>query len=374
MHVAVVGGGVAGLAAARALVGSGARVTLFEAANRLGGQVRTEVVDGFLVERGAEGLSPPTHDLEALFAELGLLECLVGQQTLDTLRLAPECRSLEPLPPGGAADLLGLNVEPLDRGRGIVTPRGGMLELVTALASNQADRLTNVLGEPVRSLTHAEGSWRITTQHRSDYAADAIVVAVPAGPACRLLAPLAAADVLAPLQRAPALSSVTVAVAFPRSAVQHSLRASGFIVPHTARSASGLRAVSFVSSKFPGRVPDDGWVLLRAFHRPGGGRPLEAPDAEWVQWTVEELRPVLGLSGPPKRSWVDRWPQALAVAVGKEYLQALQSGLDELPPVALAGAGVVGAGVAACLRSGGRAARRLVWLLGVTSARGPESL
>jgi oxygen-dependent protoporphyrinogen oxidase len=59
-HVAVVGGGIAGLAAAHRLVElSGeqqrpVRVTLLEAGRRLGGSIATERVDGFVIEAGPD--------------------------------------------------------------------------------------------------------------------------------------------------------------------------------------------------------------------------------------------------------------------------------------------------------------------------------
>jgi len=72
-RVAVVGGGVTGLAAAHALAaraaqgdGSGVEVTLLEASDRLGGKVRTERVDGMLFECGPDALflrSPFALDL-----------------------------------------------------------------------------------------------------------------------------------------------------------------------------------------------------------------------------------------------------------------------------------------------------------------------
>jgi phytoene dehydrogenase-like protein len=50
--VVIVGGGAAGLAAARHLTAAGIEVVLLEAADRLGGRIVTDNVDGFLLDRG----------------------------------------------------------------------------------------------------------------------------------------------------------------------------------------------------------------------------------------------------------------------------------------------------------------------------------
>lgn len=54
--VIVVGGGVAGLACARALVGAGRHPVVLERSDRVGGRVRTDTVDGFLLDHGFQVL------------------------------------------------------------------------------------------------------------------------------------------------------------------------------------------------------------------------------------------------------------------------------------------------------------------------------
>lgn len=73
MSVAIVGGGVTGLAAAYRLHSRGHLVTLYEAAPRVGGVVRTERRDGYLAEAGPNSLAEPAALAMALLDELGLV-------------------------------------------------------------------------------------------------------------------------------------------------------------------------------------------------------------------------------------------------------------------------------------------------------------
>jgi len=56
MHVIIVGAGMAGLTCARALQRAGIHTTIVEASDRIGGRVRTDLVDGYRLDRGFQVL------------------------------------------------------------------------------------------------------------------------------------------------------------------------------------------------------------------------------------------------------------------------------------------------------------------------------
>lgn len=71
--VIVVGGGLAGLAAAVHLHRAGREVLLLEASDGLGGRVRTDRVDGFAIDRGFQLINPAYPELRRLH-RLGVLD------------------------------------------------------------------------------------------------------------------------------------------------------------------------------------------------------------------------------------------------------------------------------------------------------------
>jgi oxygen-dependent protoporphyrinogen oxidase len=71
-EVIVAGGGIAGLSAALALREAGRDVLLLEAGPRLGGVIRTETIDGFVVEAGPDAILAQKPDGLALCGAVGL--------------------------------------------------------------------------------------------------------------------------------------------------------------------------------------------------------------------------------------------------------------------------------------------------------------
>lgn len=68
-QIAIVGAGVAGLAAGRELGRAGHGVTVFEKSRGLGGRVATRRVDGFAIDHGAQLMKAPSARLLALVEE-----------------------------------------------------------------------------------------------------------------------------------------------------------------------------------------------------------------------------------------------------------------------------------------------------------------
>jgi oxygen-dependent protoporphyrinogen oxidase len=98
--VVVVGGGIAGLSAAFTLQAAGRDVLLLEAGPRLGGVIRTETVDGFVIEAGPDAILAQKPEGLALCRALGIADRLVPttprRRTVFVLRGG----RLHPLPEG----------------------------------------------------------------------------------------------------------------------------------------------------------------------------------------------------------------------------------------------------------------------------------
>ncbi|MBI4565689.1 MAG: protoporphyrinogen oxidase [Planctomycetes bacterium] len=97
-RAAVVGGGIAGLAAAYELVRHGADVTIFEARERMGGVIETRRVGGYLVEGGPDSFLTLKPAALELCRELGLDDQIVP--TLERRVYIYSGRRLHALPEG----------------------------------------------------------------------------------------------------------------------------------------------------------------------------------------------------------------------------------------------------------------------------------
>jgi oxygen-dependent protoporphyrinogen oxidase len=239
------------------------------------------------------------------------------------------------------------------------TVEGGMSRLVGAVASSSGARLR--LGATVRELHRTGHRWRLVLGPRPApevLDADAVVLAVPARPAARLLrgvSPDAAAEVGVLDYASVALVALAV-----RGAKLPEL--SGFLVP--AGQGYAVKALTIFTTKWGNGGAPDGLSLLRAsVGRYGEEAVLQRTDDDLAMLVHAELGKLLGAPLPaPERTRVSRWGGALPqYAPGHlDRVARARAALAELPGLAVAGAAYDGVGIPACIQSGETAAVRVL--------------
>jgi len=141
----------------------------------------------------------------------------------------------------------------------------------------------------------------------------------------------------------------TLILGFDRAQVGHPLDGFGVLFPRLEKRFC-LGAI-FSSTLFPGRAPD-GKVALMCFiggvQQPHNG---ELPTPALVDRTLQDLRPLLGLSGEPVFTYHTFWPRAIPqYNVGHEFfLEALKKTEQAFPGLHLRGNFRGGPGLNDCL-------------------------
>ncbi len=100
VRVAVIGGGISGLGVAYALARAGVPFRLIESAPTVGGMIRSERVDGFLIEHGPNSALNASIDVEAVITDLGLLPDRLFAAPTSRKRYIVKQNRLVPLPMG----------------------------------------------------------------------------------------------------------------------------------------------------------------------------------------------------------------------------------------------------------------------------------
>ncbi|MEU0196328.1 protoporphyrinogen oxidase [Streptomyces afghaniensis] len=445
-QVVVIGAGIAGLAAAHRLLERGARVTVLEASDRVGGKLLPGEIAGARVDLGAESMLARRPEAVALAREVGLADRLQPPATATASIWTRG--ALRPMPkghvmgvPGTAAALSGvLSDEGLARiGRDAELPRtevgddvavgeyvaarlgrevvdrlvepllggvyagdayrismrsavpqlfqaarshasltegvreiqakaaaaqqtgpvfmglkGGVGTLPLAVAESVRARGGEIrTGTPVTELSHSAadgGGWRVVAGERVLHA-DAVVLAVPAPAAARLLrtqSPGAAAE-LGGVEYA-SMALVTLAY---RRAEAGLPEGSGFLVPPV--DGRTIKASTFASQKW-GWIADEnpGLVVLRtSVGRYGETEILQRDDSELVAVSRHDLEAATGLDATPVATRVTRWDDGLPqYPVGHHARVArIREHVAKLPGLAVCGAQYDGVGIPACVAS-----------------------
>jgi oxygen-dependent protoporphyrinogen oxidase len=449
-RVAVVGGGIAGLAAAYFLRDAAA-VTVFEGSARLGGKLAASEVAGIEADEGAEALLARRPEGTGLIRAVGLAGQLVTPGTtsariwtrgafhplperqlmgvpsdfgalaragvlsaagLDRARLDAELpatpadgdvpvaaavsarfgpevvdRLVDPLLGGvyagrsedlsfeatlpglaaaarrhrSLAEAAGTLLPPPAAGPGdgpvFVTLAGGLGTLPPAVAAASGARLRT--GFMVRELSRIPNGWRLVTGPASrpeTVQADAVILAVPARPAGRLLAGIAgsAAAALGEIRYA---SMAIVTLAYPRAAFAAPLAGSGYLVP--AVDGRAVKAVTFSTVKWPHLLSaqrehqgDGGLHVVRcSVGRIGEEAILQRDDADLAALAAREFAVATGVSGPPAEARVTRWGGGLPqYSVGHlDRVARIRAAVAAQPGLAVCGAAYDGLGIPACI-------------------------
>jgi oxygen-dependent protoporphyrinogen oxidase len=294
--------------------------------------------------------------------------------------LAEAAGSLLPPPPAGASPATAPGTR---AGGSVFTSLDGGLGMLPdwlAKASGAEVRTSAV----VRELAPAAAGWRLTVgsaaaPERID--ADAVIVAIPARPAGRLLAavPGASAAVTA-LGDISYASMAIVTLAYPRSAFPApglaSLGWSGYLVP--AVDGRAVKAVTFSSVKWPHLARtsaggEDPLEIVRcSVGRIGEEAILQRPDEELAALAAAELAEATGVRGGPAASRVSRWGGALPqYTVGHlDRVAAIRAAVAAQPGLAICGAAYDGVGVPACI---GTARTAVSQVLAFLAARPPAA-
>ncbi|MFE7441803.1 protoporphyrinogen oxidase [Streptomyces chartreusis] len=171
-HVVVIGGGIAGLAAAHRLLGRGRRVTVLEASDRVGGKLLPGEIAGVRVDLGAESMLARRPEAIALAQEAGLAERL--QPPASATASIWTRGALRPMPkghvmgvPGTAAALSGvLSDEGLARiERDADLPRtevGDDVAVGAYVAARLGREVVDRLVEPLLGGVYAGDAYRIS--------------------------------------------------------------------------------------------------------------------------------------------------------------------------------------------------------------------
>ena len=206
-HVVIVGGGIAGLAAAYFLRDEPAEVTVLEGSPQLGGKLTASEVAGVSVDAGAEALLRRRPEGTDLISAVGLGDRLVLPGT--TASAIWSRGALHPLPPrqfmGVPADLDGLAASGVLSAAGLTrarqdlelpaTPRDGDVPVAAYIGARFGPELVDRLVDPLLGGVYAGRSEQLSFEatlgplasaagsHRS--LAEAVGSLIPAPPAAR---------------------------------------------------------------------------------------------------------------------------------------------------------------------------------------------
>lgn len=356
-HLAVLGGGISGLALVHFLkkrFGERAAITLYERNPACGGNIQSIAQDGFLFECGPSGFIPNDLTLQ-LIQDIGLTDQLI-QVASGLKRFIQWEGRLYEVPDNPLGFVHTPLVSPADKlailrgvlNKNISKDQSVYDYAVKRFGVNAAEKFFDPLfsgiyagdikrlhmasvasklkrsSKGARMLTLKLGLGHFIQQlqrtHRANIKcgtaiesldaikADHIFCALPSHNAAQLLKPSAPslAEALEGIVYAP---MAVVGLCFPRTALKKPAEGLGYLVPSS--QGKDVLGVLVESNMYKWRAREGFYmfrVMMGGRHHP---RILNASDEMLVQKAVAEIDHVYGVSSPPAQHWFKAWPYAI---------------------------------------------------------------
>ncbi len=308
---------------------------------RLGGEFLDYAINPFVA--GVYAGDPEKLSVAAAFPRLAELEQKYGSLIRGQILGARERRR---------------NPEKSKQAAAMLSFRDGMQTLTDGIAG-KLRRLS--LSTRATGRAREAGGWVVSTegpQGRGTCRAAALVLAVPAEPAARLIRPFSAAAAEA-LEAIPYPPVAAVVSAYARDDIAHALDGFGFLVPERERRR--ILGTIFSSVLFENRAPE-GIALLTTFV--GGMRQPELArqgEDEIAAMVHAELAGLLGARAVPRWARVARWARAIPqYTLGHAgRMAALEAAERELPGLHFCANYRGGISVADCIKSAHAMAERV---------------
>jgi oxygen-dependent protoporphyrinogen oxidase len=245
------------------------------------------------------------------------------------------------------------------------TLRGGAVTLVHRLVTLAGAEVR--AGTPVCSLRRHGTGWRLelgaAAPDESPVHADAVLLAVPAPAARRLLGDVAP-DAAAAFGQVRLASMAVVALALPVGTEVPD--ASGVLIGAGEHADDGrplsAKAFTFSSRKWAHLGGQGEPVLVRgSVGRFGDPGALHTDDDELVRLVRADLAALTGVTATPVDTLVTRWGGGLPqYGIGHlDLVSRIEGAVERVPGLAVAGATLRGVGIPACIATADAAARRL---------------
>ena len=297
---------------------------------------------------GIHAGDPDRLSVDATFPELGRWDRLHG-----SLIRGARATLRPPRTPADDEGFLGLRRRAPDpAGPLFTTLWHGLSSLADTLVASSGAAAVRV-DAPVEAVRPAAGAYEVRLAGRGSegpevIAADAVVLAVPAFEAARLLDPVvpAAAGELAGI---PYASTAAVFGVYPVGSGSRLPEGTGFVVPIGERT---ITACTWVSRKWPRDGFGDRAVVRSYVGRAGDERALAMADEELAAAVAAEVRQAVPGLSDPEVGRVVRWDRSMPqYEVGHlNRVRRIEEALAAAPGLFVTGSAYRGVGIADCVR------------------------